>query len=84
MNLNALDIQAKIRKVIEDINTQDIDEYREDYKNALVDLLRWIVEEKDKPKGLTSYVKPPGGTFEEQLQKIQDNVLNNIKKDDNK
>lgn len=34
-----------------------------------------------KPKGLLSYVKRPGGTFEEQLQRVQDKALNDIKKD---
>lgn len=37
--------------------------------------------EKDKPKGLLNYFKTPGGTFEEQLQRIQDNVLKSIRKD---
>ena len=35
----------------------------------------------NKPKGLLSYVKQPGGTFEEQLQRIQDKALNDIRKD---
>ncbi|MDW4215534.1 DUF1381 domain-containing protein [Staphylococcus saprophyticus] len=34
-----------------------------------------------KPKGLLSYVKQPGGTLEEQLQRVQDNILNSIRKD---
>lgn len=34
MKLNVLDIQVKIRETIEDINTQDIDEYKEGYKYA--------------------------------------------------
>lgn len=75
MKLNVLDIQVKIRETIEDINTQDIDEYKEGNKNALVDLLWWIMQEKGEVKGLTSYFKRPGGTLEEQLQSIQDKVL---------
>ncbi|WP_301540264.1 hypothetical protein [Staphylococcus xylosus] len=39
------------------------------------------MQEKGEVKGLTSYVKRPGGTFEEQLQRVQDKALNDIKKD---
>lgn len=79
MKLNVLDIQVKIREIIEDINTQDIDEYKDGYKNALVDLLWWIMQEKGEVKRLTSYFKQPGGTLEEQLQSIQDKVLKDVR-----
>ena len=38
-------------------------------------------EKVKKPRGLTAYVKPPGGTLSEQLQRVQDNILNSIRKD---
>lgn len=81
MKLNVLDIQVKIRETIEDINTQDIDEYKEGYKYALVDLLWWIMQENGEVKGLTSYFKRPGGTWEEQLQRMQDKALKDARKD---
>lgn len=37
--------------------------------------------EKDRPKGLTSYVKRPSGTLEEQLQSLQDKALKDARKD---
>lgn len=38
-------------------------------------------ERVKEPKGLTSYVKRPGGTLEEQLQSIQDKALKDARKD---
>ncbi|MFQ3790863.1 DUF1381 domain-containing protein [Staphylococcus nepalensis] len=38
-------------------------------------------EKVKRPKGLTAYVKPQGGTLSEQLQRVQDNILNSIRKD---
>lgn len=38
-------------------------------------------EKVRKPKGLTSYVKRPGGTLEEQLQSLQDKALKDARKD---
>lgn len=81
MKLNVLDIQVKIRETIEDINTQDIDEYKEGYKYALVNLLWWVMQENSEVKGLTNYVKRPGGTWEEQLQRVQDRALKDARKD---
>lgn len=38
------------------------------------------LEMAKKPKGLLSYVKQPGGTLEEQLQRVQDKALKDAKK----
>ncbi|MCY1039636.1 DUF1381 domain-containing protein [Staphylococcus nepalensis] len=38
-------------------------------------------EKVKKPKGLLSYVKRPGGTLEEQLQRVQDKALKDASKD---
>ena len=38
-------------------------------------------ESKEEAKGLLSYVKRPGGTLEEQLQRVQDKALKDARKD---
>lgn len=61
----------------------DVTKARENEKFTVVEAESKEEAEKmaKKPEGLTSYVKQPGGTLEEQLQRMQDKALKDARKD---
>ena len=54
----------------------DVTRAKENEEFVVVD-----AENKEEAKGLLSYVKRPGGTLEEQLQRVQDKALKDARKD---